>query len=167
MFKTVFTSFIHPEHELCLLANKIDWKNLEEEFAPLYRKVGRPSIPIRSIVGLLLLKQMYNFGDETVVEKYLENPCWQHFCGEIYFQYKVPFDMSDFVHFRHRIGPEGMEKIFKAKINLFDEDVILRGVKEIRVDTTGQEKNITFPTDRKLIEKVIDQSKRLAKKEDI
>lgn len=75
--------------------------------------------------------------------------------------------MSDFVHFRHRIGPEGMEKIFKAKINLFDEDVILRGVKEIRVDTTGQEKNITFPTDRKLIEKVIEQRKRLAKKEDI
>lgn len=34
MFKTVLTSFIHPEHELCLLAKKIDWKSLEEEFAP-------------------------------------------------------------------------------------------------------------------------------------
>lgn len=167
MFKTVLTSFIHPEHELCLLAKKIDWKNLEEEFAPLYGKVGRPSIPIRTIVGLLLLKQMYNMGDETVVERYLENPYWQHFCGEVYFQYKLPFDPSDFVHFRHRVGPEGMEKIFKASIDLFDEDVIRRGVKEIRVDTTVQEKNITFPTDRKLIEKVIEHSKRLAKKEDI
>jgi IS5 family transposase len=116
MFKTVLTSFIHPEHELCLLAKKIDWKDLEEEFAPLYGKVGRPSIPIRTIVGLLLLKQMYNLGDETVVERYLENPYWQHFCGEVYFQYKLPFDPSDFVHFRHRIGPEGMEKIFKASI---------------------------------------------------
>jgi len=92
MFKTVLTSFIHPEHELCLLAKKIDWKSLEEEFAPLYGKVGRPSIPIRTIVGLLLLKQMYNLGDETVVERYLENPYWQHFCGEVYFQYKLPFD---------------------------------------------------------------------------
>ncbi len=58
MFKTVLTSFIHPEHELCLLANKIDWKSLEDEFAPLYGKVGRPSVPIRTMVGLLLLKQL-------------------------------------------------------------------------------------------------------------
>jgi IS5 family transposase len=167
MFKTVLTSFIHPKHELCLLANKIDWKSLEAEFAPLYGKVGRPSIPIRTIVGLLLLKQMYNLGDETVVERYLENPYWQHFCGEVYFQYNLPFDPSDFVHFRHRIGPKGMEKIFKASIDLFDTDMIRREVKEVRVDTTVQEKNITFPTDRKLIEKVIEHCKRIARKEDI
>jgi len=167
MFKTVLTSFIHPEHELCQLARKIDWKSLEEDFAPLYGKVGRPSIPIRTIVGLLLLKQMYNLGDETVVERYLENPYWQHFCGEVYFQYKLPFDPSDFVHFRHRIGPKGMEKIFKASIDLFDSGKIRREVKEVRVDTTVQEKNITFPTDRKLIEKVIEHSKRIAKKEGI
>jgi IS5 family transposase len=167
MFKTVLTSFIHPEHEFCLLAKKIDWNGLEREFAPLYGKVGHPSVPIRTIVGLLLLKQMYNLGDETVVEWYLENPYWQHFCGEIYFQYKLPFDPSDFVHFRHRIGPEGMEKIFKQSIDLFDKDFIRKEVKEVRVDTTVQEKNITFPTDRKLIEKVIEHCKRIAKKEDI
>lgn len=56
MFKTVLTSFIHPERELCFLAKKIDWKCLEEEFSPLYGNVGRPSVPIRTIVGLLLLK---------------------------------------------------------------------------------------------------------------
>jgi IS5 family transposase len=167
IFKTVLTSFIHPEHELCLLAKKIDWKGLEEEFAPLYGKVGRPSVPIRTIVGLLLLKQMYNHGDETVVERYLENPYWQHFCGEVYFQYKLPFDPSDFVHFRHRIGPEGMKRIFKQSIDLFDNDFIRREVREVRVDTTVQEKNITFPTDRKLTEKVIEHCKRIAKKEDI
>ena len=167
IFKTVLTSFIHPEHELCLLAKKIDWKGLEDEFAPLYGKVGRPSVPIRTIVGLLLLKQMYNLGDETVVERYLENPYWQHFCGEVYFQYKLPFDPSDFVHFRKRIGEEGMKKIFRQSIDLFDADMIRREVKEVRVDTTVQEKNITFPTDRKLTEKVIEHCKRIAKKEDI
>jgi hypothetical protein len=53
MFKTVLTSFIHPEHELCLLAKKTDWMSLEDEFAPLYGKVGRPSIPIRIREGLI------------------------------------------------------------------------------------------------------------------
>jgi IS5 family transposase len=167
IFKTVLTSFIHPEHELCLLANKIDWVYLEKEFAPLYGTVGRPSVPIRTIVGLLLLKQMYNLGDETVVQRYLENPYWQHFCGEIYFQYQLPFDPSDFVHFRHRIGAEGMEKIFKQSIDLYGEKVIKKEVKEVRVDTTVQEKNITFPTDRKLYEKTIEYCKRIAKAENI
>jgi IS5 family transposase len=167
IFKTALISFIHPEHELCLLAKKIDWQGLEDEFAPLYGKVGRPSVPIRTIVGLLLLKQMYNLGDETVVERYLENPYWQHFCGEVYFQYKLPFDPSDFVHFRKRIGEEGMKKIFKQSIDLFDVNLIRKEVKEVRVDTTVQEKNITFPTDRKLTEKVIEHCKRIARKEDI
>lgn len=163
----MLTSFIHPEHELCLLAKKIDWDYLEKEFAPLYGKVGRPSIPVRTIVGLLLLKQMYNLGDETVVERYLENPYWQHFCGEVYFQYKLPFDPSDFVHFRKRIGKDGMKKIFKQSIDLFGKEKVRKEVKEVRVDTTVQEKNITFPTDRKLTEKVIEHCKRIAKKEGI
>jgi len=167
MFKTVLTSFIHPEHELCLLAKKIEWDYLEREFAPLYGKVGRPSIPIRTIVGLLLLKQMYDLGDETVLERYLENPYWQHFCGEIYFQYNLPFDPSDFVHFRKRIGEEGMEKIFKQSVELFGKKKVRKEVKEVRVDTTVQEKNITFPTDRKLTEKVIEYCKRIANKEGI
>ena len=167
MFKTVLTSFINPEHELCHLAKNIDWAYLESAFAPLYGTVGRPSVPIRTIVGLLLLKQMYSLGDETVVQRYLENPYWQHFCGEVYFQYRLPFDPSDFVHFRHRIGAEGMQKIFKQSIDLFGEDVIRKEVREVRIDTTVQEKNITFPTDRKLYEKTIEYSKRIAKNKGI
>jgi len=167
IFKTVLASFINPQHELCLLAKEIDWDYLEKEFAPLYGEVGRPSIPIRTIVGLLLLKQIYNLGDETVMERYIDSPYCQHFCGEIYFQYKYPFDPSDFVHFRKRIGEGGMKKIFKQSIDLFDKDFIRKEVKEVRVDTTVQEKNITFPTDRKLTEKVIEHCKRIAKKEDI
>ena len=60
-----------------------------------------------------------------------------------------------------------MKKIFKQSIDLFDKDFIRREVREVRVDTTVQEKNITFPTDRKLTEKVIEHCKRIAKKEDI
>jgi len=167
MFKTVLTSFIHPDHDLCQLAKKIDWDYLEKEFSPLYGKVGRPSVPIRTIVGLLILKQMYDLGDETVLDRYLENPYWQHFCGEVYFQYILPFDPSDFVHFRKRIKEGGMMKIFEQSINLFGKERVRKEVKEVRVDTTVQEKNITFPTDRKLTEKVIYHCKRIADKEDI
>jgi transposase, IS5 family len=138
-----------------LLAQKIDWESLEKGFAPLYVTVGRPSVPVRTIMGLLLLEQIYNLGDETVVQRYLENPYWQHFCGEIYFQYRLPIDPCDFVHFCHRIGAEGMEKILLQSNNLFGEEVIKKEIEEVRVNTTVQEKKITFPTDRKLYEKSI------------
>jgi hypothetical protein len=52
IFKTVLISFIHPEHELCLLVKKIDWKCLEDEFALLYGKEGRPAVPNRTKVWL-------------------------------------------------------------------------------------------------------------------
>jgi IS5 family transposase len=57
-----------------------------------------------------------------------------------------------------------MKKIFKQSIELFDKGFIRKEVKEVRVDTTVQEKNITFPTDRKLTEKVIAHCKKIAKK---
>jgi len=167
MFQTILKSFINPNHELCLLAEEIDWNYLEKEFAPLYSNTGRPSVPVRTIVGLLLLKQIYNLGDETVMDRWLENPYWQHFCGEVYFQYKLPFDPSDFVHFRKRIGEEGMKKIFQQSILLFGEDTLKKATKEVRVDTTVQEKNITYPTDRKLYTKVHQYCQRIAKKEGI
>lgn len=100
MYKTVLASFVNRKHELCLLTNKIDWVSLGNEFAPLYSKFGRPSIPVRTLVGLLLLKQIYDLGDETVMDRYIDSPYFQYFCGEIYFQYDYPFDPSDFVHFR-------------------------------------------------------------------
>lgn len=165
MYKTVLVNFIHPDHELCQLARKIDWDKLEKDLTPYYAEVGRPAVPVRTIVGLLLLKQIYNLGDETVMERWLENPYWQYFCGEIYFQYRFPFDPSDFVHFRKRIGEEGMKRIFQESIHLFSKEELKQEVKEVRIDTTVQEKNITFPTDRKLYEKVIAYCLRIAEKE--
>jgi len=76
------------------LAKEIDWDYLEKEFAPLYGEVGDIH-PNQDNSGLLLLKQIYNLGDETVMERYIDSPYCQHFCGEIYFQYKYPFDPSD------------------------------------------------------------------------
>jgi IS5 family transposase len=167
MYKTVLASFINPQHELYLLAKKIDWEIVEKEFVPLYAKVGRPSIPVRTIVDHLLLKQIYNLGDETVLDRHIDSSYFQHFCGEIYFQYDYPFDTSDFVHFRKRIGEEGMDVIFKQSIDLFGKERVCKEVKEVRIDTTVQEKNITFPTDRKLIEKVIGHRRGIATEEGI
>ena len=63
LFLPNLTDFINPNHQLCWLADKIDWQQFETDLASLYSMVGTPAKPIRRMVGLLILKQIYNLGD--------------------------------------------------------------------------------------------------------
>ena len=117
--ETPLIHFINPDHELCHLASKISWEKIEQDFAVFYSVKGAPSIPIRIMIGLTLLKQVYHFGDKGALAHWLENPYWQHFCGEVYFQRKAPFYFSDFSHFRKRIGKEGEIMILKLGNEIF------------------------------------------------
>ena len=155
---------LNPKQPLLLLAKKIPWQFFEEEFKPLYSENGRPAKSIRLMVGLLLLKQLENLSDERVVEVWLQNPYFQAFCGMRHFQWSFPCNPSELVHFRKRIGESGAEKIFQASVLLHGDRAIER---EVVIDTTVQEKNITFPTDDKLRLKVIRRCWDLASKEGI
>jgi len=149
---------------LLLLAKKISWQLFEDEFKPLYSENGRPAKSIRLMVGLLLLKQLENLSDERVVEAWVQNPYFQAFCGMRHFQWCFPCNPSELVHFRKRIGESGAEKIFQASVLLHGDRALER---EVVIDTTVQEKNITFPTDDKLRLKVIRRCWDLASKEAI
>lgn len=155
---------LNPEEPLYKLSNKLPWEELEKEFAPLYSKIGRPSKPIRLMVSLLLLKRIYNLGDETVVSAWVHNPYWQYFSGFTTFQWNFPIEPTDLVHFRKRIGKEGLEELFKISIDLHGKSSL---EKEVVIDTTVQEKNITYPTDVKLHKKIIDKCVKIATTEQI
>lgn len=155
---------LNPQEPLFQLTKKIDWSELEKEFAKYYINFGRPAKPIRLMVSLLILKQLYNLGDETVVERWVQNPYYQYFSGEKDFQWKFPVEPSDFVHFRKRIGEEGVKKILEISIRLHGKEAMET---EVVVDTTVQEKNITFPTDAKLHKKIIAQCRKIAAEEGI
>ena len=155
---------LNPEEPLYKLSNKIPWEELEKEFASLYSHTGRPSKPIRLMVSLLLLKQIYNLGDETVVSAWVHNPYWQYFSGYTTFQWKFPIEPTDLVHFRKRIGKEGLEKILKISIDLHRKRSL---ESEVVIDTTVQEKNITYPTDVKLHKKIIDKCVKIARSENL
>ena len=155
---------LNPKAPLLLLAKRMPWDVFEREFASLYAEVGRPAKPIRLMVGLLLLKQLENLSDERVVEAWVQNPYYQAFCGMEHFQWQLPCDPSELVHFRKRIGEAGVEKIFQASVLLHGKQALER---EVVIDTTVQEKNITFPTDTKLRVKVMGRCWKLAAEEKI
>jgi IS5 family transposase len=164
MFLPNLSEFINPRHELCLLADGINWDDFELGFSRLYSAMGAPAKPVRLMVGLLLLKQIYGLSDESVMAEWVSNPYFQYFCGESVFQWKFPCDPSDLVHFRNRIGKDGVEKILAASILMHGDEVL---AEDVSIDTTVQEKNITFPTDTKLAVKVIGKCVSIAKKEKI
>lgn len=150
---------------LYILAEKIDWARFEEAFLPLYcADNGRPAKPIRLMVGLLILKHLRNRSDEAVVEEWKENVYYQYFCGEQVLQVGFPCNPTELVHFRNRIGVKGMELIFQESIRINGKD---SEDEHVSIDTTVQEKNITFPTDQKLHRKIISKCIKIAEKEQV
>lgn len=160
-----FQEQLNPKQELFLLGEVIDWSYFEKKFATFYSKEGRPAHPIRLMVSLLILKSLYNLSDEGLVEQQWEmNPYFQYFSGSTTIQWGQPCAASDLVHFRNRIGKDGVDEILKHSIVLHGKD---SKDKHVSIDTTVQEKNITYPTDAKLHKKIADKCVGIAKKEGI
>ena len=159
LFTPLLSDFIDMSHELVLLSDKIDWTYFETELSPYYSHTGKPSMPLRLMVGCLMLKRLYNLGDETLAKSWEMNPYMQYFCGYSKFEHGFPCDPSDFVHFRKRIGEPGIEKIFAYSVSLHGKS---SKDKLVLSDTTVQENNTTFPTDAKLAKKIIDRCNAIA-----
>lgn len=155
---------LNPKSPLLQLARTIPWDRFESEFSSLYATTGRPAKPIRLMVGLCILKHMENLSDEVLIHQWVQNPYYQAFCGETEFQWSFPCDPTDLVYFRKRIGESGFEQILAVSVLIHGKAAL---EEEVCIDTTVQEKNITFPTDAKLYRKIIVRCLKLARQHKI
>lgn len=163
-FYSTLEEQLSRRHPLYILAGQINWQLFEDSFSNLYSDEGRPAKSIRLMVSLLMLKHLRNLSDESVVEQWSENVYYQYFSGEKIFACGVPCEATELVHFRNRIGDEGIELIFKESIRINGKD---GKEDEATTDTTVQEKNITFPTDNKLHRKIIKKCIAIADRQGI
>ncbi len=157
LFQSHLDQILDHDQPLYKMSHQIDWKVFEEEFGQLYSPDrGRPGLPIRLMVGLHYLKHTFDESDESVVEKLLQNPYWQYFCGFEYFQHHLPLDDTSLVKFRNRIGAKGLEKLFAETIEVAKREKLIKRnhLDKVNVDTTVQEKAIAFPTDARLYHKM-------------
>ena len=167
LFRNRLENIINLEHPLAKLSREIDWSSLEKQFGQFYvEEIGRPGIPIRVMAGLHYLKYLYNESDEQVVEKYVENPYWQYFCGREYFEHELPCHPTALVKWRKRVGSKGIEKMLSETIETAKRSGQLKRqeLERVNVDTTVQEKAIAFPTDARLYHKARRALVRAAKR---
>ena len=151
----------HPLHKF---SHKINWSVFENAFTPLYcSDNGRPAKPIRLMCGLLILKHLRNLSDESVVEQWSENAYFQYFCGMHEFVPSFPCNSSELVHFRKRIGEKGIELILSESIRVNDDKSDNQHHDTAFIDSTVQEKNITYPTDAKLHKKIVGKVLKIVK----
>jgi IS5 family transposase len=165
LFRARLDQIINLKHELVQLAEKIDWAWIDSEIAPLYSENGRPGIETRFVIGLLLLKHIYGLSDEGVCERWVCDPYFQYFTGEEFFQHVFPHERSDLSHWRKRLGGK-LELLLAESLRVAHEVGALRtkDLARVNVDTTVQPKNVTFPTDAKLLHAAILGLNRMAQK---
>ena len=90
LFRTRLYDFINPEHELAMLAKTIDWQYFDNEFKSYCSVEGAPCVPIHIMVGCLLLKHLYNLGDDRLAEYRVRDVYFQYFCGSVFFEHTFP-----------------------------------------------------------------------------
>lgn len=165
LFGILLDRIVDPQHPLVQLARKIDWTTLERHFSePFSEAAGAPAKPVRLMAGLQYLKHTFNLSDELVVSRWIENPYWQYFCGELVFQHEIPIHPTSMTKWRKTIGPDGLEKLLAATVaTAFETKLITpKSLQHINVDTTVQEKTIAYPTDAALLHRMREKLVKLA-----
>ena len=160
LFGPRLEEIINLRHPLVRLAAEIDWQFLAGRFSSVCRVgPGQPPLPTRLMAGLLILKHMHNLSDEALCDRWVENPYFQYFCGEVVFQHAAPFDRSSLTRWRQRLGEEQIAALLQESLSVAHRAgaIETKDLERIVVDTTVQEKAIAHPTDTRLIHREIEQ----------
>jgi transposase, IS5 family len=168
MFEVELEQLIDPRHALVRLGKCIDWASFEEALGATYHPTqGAPGISTRLMVALHYLKYEHDLSDEDVVAHWVENPYWQHFSGERYFQHRVPADASSMTRWRQRLGQAGAEQMLRETIAAGIKMGAIRAthLQRINVDTTVQTKAIRYPTDARLYHRCRERLVKVARRE--
>jgi transposase, IS5 family len=170
LFRARLEAIVDPGHALVRLARTIDWAFLAARFGEVYDDdPGRPPLPTRLMAGLSILKHLHDLSDEALCDRWLENPYFQLLCGEAFFQHRLPFERSSLTRWRQRMGPERLNALLQESLSVATRTGAAKPADftQVIVDTTVQEKAITYPTDAKLMHRARERLVRLAQQHGI
>jgi transposase, IS5 family len=116
------------------------------------QRLGRPSVPIDTLLRLLYLKHRYQLGYESLCREVSDSISWRRFC-RIGLDRPVPHPTT-LVKLVRRAGPQTVEQLNSALLAKLAAGKLLRA-RKLRVDTTVVEADIDYPTDADLLEHAV------------
>src|SRR5579863_2621113 len=167
LLRPALEEIIDLGHPLVRLAGEIDWGFLDGRFSSVCAAgPGQPGLATRLIAGLFILKHMHNLSDEVLCARWVENPYYQYFCGELSFCHKLPFDRSSLTRWRQRLGEEQLAALIQESLAVAHKTGAIgpKDLERVVVDTTVQPKAVAHPTDARLMHRAIIKLVRLAKR---
>ena len=167
LFRSRLDQIIDMKHALVKLGQAIDWRFLEQTFGAVYTdKPGQPPLPTRLMAGLAILKHTYDLSDEALCDRWVENPYFQYFCGEEFFQHALVFDRSSLTRWRQRMGEDKLKALLQESLAVATRTDAMKpsDLARVVIDTTVQPKAVMFPTDAKLLNRARERLVRLTKK---
>ena len=170
LFQSELEQIIDLDHALVRWGKRIDWVSFEAALGATYHPTrGAPGTATRLMVALHYLKYEHDLSDEAVVLHWLENPYWQHFSGERYFQHQLPIDASSMTRWRARLGAAGAEQMLRETIaaGIRMGAIRSRDLKRVNVDTTVQTKAVRYPTDARLYHRSRERLVKMARREGV
>jgi IS5 family transposase len=170
LLRPALEAIIDHGHPLVRLGCEIDWGFLDARFASVCTPgVGQPPLPTRLVAGLFILKHMHDLSDEVLCARWLENPYYQFFCGELSFCHRLPFERSSLTHWRQRLGEEQLVALIQESLSVAHKTGALatRDLERVVVDTTVQPKAIAHPTDARLCHRALEKLVDLARRNDV
>jgi IS5 family transposase len=157
--QTTIWELLLPEEAKRLPAElvRIDAYLDDERFIAPWRalfstRLGRPSVPIDTLLRLLSLKHRYQLGYESLCREVADSISWRRFC-RIALDRPVPHPTT-LVKLVRRAGPEVVEELNAALVHKLAAGKLLRA-RKLRVDTTVVEADIDYPTDADLLEHAV------------
>jgi transposase, IS5 family len=167
LLRPALDQIIDMGHPLVRLAGEIDWDFLDGRFGSVCAPgPGQPGLPTRLVAGLFILKHMHNLSDEVLCARWIENPYYQYFCGELSFCHQLPFDRSSITRWRQRMGEEQLVALIQESLSVAHKTGALetKDLERVVVDTTVQPKAIAHPTDARLMHRALEKLVRLAQR---
>jgi IS5 family transposase len=74
------------------------------------------------MAGLAILKHTDDLSDEVLCERWVENPYYQLFCGEEFFQHRrLVFDRSSLTRWRNRMGEARLQALIQESLSVAQE----------------------------------------------
>jgi IS5 family transposase len=167
LLRSRLDQIIDMRHPLVALAHKVDWAFIEQTFGEAYKDgPGQPPLPTRLMAGLSILKYTHDLSDEVLCERWVENPYYQFFCGEEFFQHELVLDRSSLTRWRQRMGEEKIKALLQESLSIAmrTDAVKPSELSEVIIDTTVEPKNVMFPTDARLLNRAREILVRMANK---